>query len=44
MQPWKLLIVVTSGAAALAVSLGSRAKPEDIDLLALLHNAINAIT
>jgi hypothetical protein len=44
MRRWKLLIILASGAAALAVGLGSRAKPEDLDLLAFLTNAINAIT
>ena len=44
MRSWKFLIILSSGAAALAVSLGSRARPEDIDVLALLTSAIHAIT
>jgi hypothetical protein len=44
MRRWKLLIILTSAAAALAVGLGARAPPEDFDLLALLTNAIDAIT
>lgn len=44
MRRWKLLIIATSAAAALAVGAGARAQPEKVDLFAFLTNAISAIT
>ena len=44
MRRWRLLIILSSAAAALAVGMGARAQPEDVDLLAFLTSAINAIT
>jgi hypothetical protein len=44
MRRWKLLIIATSAAAALVVGIGSRPQPEQVDLLAFLTNALNAIT
>jgi hypothetical protein len=42
MRYWKLLIILGSGAAALAVGLGSH--PPTRDLFALINSVINAIT
>jgi len=44
MRRWKFLIILCSGAAAVAVGLGAGARPEEVDLLALLSNALSAIT
>jgi hypothetical protein len=44
MRRWKLLIILSSAAAALAVGFGARAQPEEVDMLAFLAQAIDAIT
>ena len=41
---WKFVIILVSAAAALAVGLGAQAHSEHTDLLALLSNALRAIT
>ncbi|HEX4708958.1 hypothetical protein [Phenylobacterium sp.] len=43
MRRWKYVIILASAAAALAVGLGAQAT-EHTDLLALLSNALSAIT
>jgi hypothetical protein len=41
--PLKFLIVLTSGAAAIAVALGGHVAAEGSDLLAMISNALGAI-
>ena len=43
MQPLKLLIVLSSGAAALAVGLGAQLQVEGASFLAMISNALNGI-
>jgi hypothetical protein len=43
MAPLKFLIVLTSGAAALAVGLGVQFQAEGSDLLAMISNALSGI-
>ena len=44
MRHWKFLIILTSAGAALAVGMGAQAQAERADLMALLSNALSAIT
>lgn len=43
MQPLKFLIVLSSGAAALAVGLGVEVQSQGSDLLAMISNALSGI-
>ena len=44
MMRWKLFLVVASESAALAVGLGAQVGTENTDLMALLTNALSAIS
>ncbi|WP_372783083.1 hypothetical protein [Phenylobacterium sp.] len=44
MRYWRLLIVLSSAASALAVGLDAQARAEHTDLMALLSSALGAIT